>query len=415
MYGDRSALHRSNGGDLVLGYANYGLYVQYVPPGCSFPSAYMACDSLTGKYGYSALLAYNYQFMDSSVANSGAVQSTHWNFGDAASGTADTSSLANPQHNFSAAGNYTVCLVVTGGIAGSLCTDTVCKQITINAPYNACDSLTGKYGYNALSTYVYQFTDSSFANSGSIVSRLWNFGDIASGTGDTSSSQNPAHTFTAPGTYHVCLVVTGGITGFLCTDTICSYIVVATSYNACDSLYANYGYSALSTYSYQFTDSSFANSGSIVGSLWNFGDVASGTNDTSASQNPQHTFSSAGTYNVCVQVTGGVNGALCTDTVCKEITIIAAGVISMNGGSFNIYPNPAGNQITIDYAFAEAGKMQMNLYDLNGRLVREINNLNYASRNGRATTDVTELAQGLYQLVINTDKGSITRKISIIR
>lgn len=49
-----------------------------------------------------------------------------WNFGDAASGTKNTSSMENPQHVFSAGGEYTVSLTVSGpGNAPSTITNTV--------------------------------------------------------------------------------------------------------------------------------------------------------------------------------------------------------------------------------------------------------------------------------------------------
>ncbi|HXC05724.1 MAG TPA: gliding motility-associated C-terminal domain-containing protein, partial [Bacteroidia bacterium] len=51
------------------------------------------------------------------------------------------------------------------------------------------------------------FTDHSIPNCNEIKSRLWNFGDPASGTADTSSQANPVHTFSSAGTYTVKLVV----------------------------------------------------------------------------------------------------------------------------------------------------------------------------------------------------------------
>lgn len=58
------------------------------------------------------------------------------------------------------------------------------------------------------------FTDASTVTTGTIVSWLWYFGD-----GNTSTQQNPVHSYTSPGMYNVCLVVTSS-NG--CTDSICS-------------------------------------------------------------------------------------------------------------------------------------------------------------------------------------------------
>jgi hypothetical protein len=61
-------------------------------------------------------------------------------------------------------------------------------------------------------TQAASFTDTSAPASGGaqITSQLWNFGDPASGAQDTSTERNPAHRFTAPGSYQVALTVTDG-------------------------------------------------------------------------------------------------------------------------------------------------------------------------------------------------------------
>ncbi len=56
------------------------------------------------------------------------------------------------------------------------------------------------------------FEDNSTVNQGSVDNWLWNFGD-----GTTSTQQNPAHTYTAPGTYTVTL--TAGSVGCTATTT----------------------------------------------------------------------------------------------------------------------------------------------------------------------------------------------------
>ena len=52
------------------------------------------------------------QFTDTSTNNP---VSWSWNFGDTASGQANTSTLQNPTHTYAASGNYTVTLTVSTG------------------------------------------------------------------------------------------------------------------------------------------------------------------------------------------------------------------------------------------------------------------------------------------------------------
>jgi PKD repeat protein len=61
----------------------------------------------------------------------------------------------------------------------------------------------------------FQFTDYS---TGSITAWHWSFGD-----GNFSEEQNPFHAFPGPGTFEVCLTVTGNN----CTDTYCQTLVIS--------------------------------------------------------------------------------------------------------------------------------------------------------------------------------------------
>jgi photosystem II stability/assembly factor-like uncharacterized protein len=69
-----------------------------------------------------------------------------------------------------------------------------------------------------------QFTDASLQNGGgSIIAWHWNFDDPSSGSGNTSTVQNPVHVFASAGTYYVEQIVTN-ISG--CTDTIVKAVAV---------------------------------------------------------------------------------------------------------------------------------------------------------------------------------------------
>lgn len=60
--------------------------------------------------------------------------------------------------------------------------------------------------------------DLSIANGGPpIASYYWNFGDLASGSFNSSTLQNPTHKFSAPGTYGI-MMVTTNTSG--CPDTL---------------------------------------------------------------------------------------------------------------------------------------------------------------------------------------------------
>ena len=107
-----------------------------------------------------------------------------WNFGD---GT--TSTLQSPSHTYAAPGSYPVTLVTSNGAGDSIPFSTT--VIVDQAPTANFTSITG--GLTA------QFTDASIDGP---VAWSWDFDD-----GNSSSVQNPAHTYGASGTYNVTLTV----------------------------------------------------------------------------------------------------------------------------------------------------------------------------------------------------------------
>jgi PKD repeat protein len=130
------------------------------------------------------------QFNDNSE---GEISAWLWDFGDGASDTAQ-----NPAHTYTAAGEYTVSLTVTG--PGGSDSKTKDRLITVTAP------LAPKAKFSADPTQgqaplTVQFNDNS---KGEITAWLWDFGD---GAADTA--QNPVHTYAAAGDYTVSLTVSG--------------------------------------------------------------------------------------------------------------------------------------------------------------------------------------------------------------
>jgi PKD repeat protein len=116
-----------------------------------------------------------------------------WDFGD---GTLPHDDRPNPDHIYSSTGVYTVKLVATlagGGIHTVVHTD----YIRVN-PVKADFTASPRYG--SLDVYPggldVTFTDAST----NATSWLWNFGDLTN-----SISQNPTHTYTSVGVYHVSL------------------------------------------------------------------------------------------------------------------------------------------------------------------------------------------------------------------
>ncbi|RXK86549.1 PKD domain-containing protein [Filimonas effusa] len=205
-----------------------------------------------------------FTFSDSSKGN---ITSWLWNFGDNA-----TSTQQNPKHGYKDTGYYDITLIVSN----NFCSDTLEKKnfVHVDAPIAR---FTPTLDCN--SPFVRTFTDRSIA----ATSWEWNFGD-----GQTSSVPHPQHTFPAPGTYQVRLVVYNSS----CNDTARATIVVADEH-------PSFSYTPAAPYcrkqNIRFTAADF-NAANISSFTWNFGDGSSaGPGNASA---VTHAYANAGNYTV---------------------------------------------------------------------------------------------------------------------
>jgi PKD repeat protein len=155
-------------------------------------------------------------------------------------------------------------------------------------------------GTAPLSVYFTETSDDT--SDGSLAKWNWTFGD-----GAYSVEQNPSHTYTAAGTYDVSLTVMNS--GGSDTEMKVGYISVTNS-----GPIANFtatptnGYPPLTV---AFTDIS---TGSPTTWNWTFGDGA-----YSAEQNPSHTYTAAGTYDVSLTATNA--GGSDTKTKAGFVTV----------------------------------------------------------------------------------------------
>jgi PKD repeat protein len=136
---------------------------------------------------------------------------------------------------------------------------------------------------------VVNFQDLSTGNP---VSWQWDLYGV--GIGTPSSLQNPSATYFNPGTYTIRLIVTNAA-GIKDTMVKQQYITVFAQPTVNFSGTPLTGCFPLPVC---FTDLSIPGSGTITNWLWDFGD---GTNSTL--QNPCHTYTAAGNYNVSLRIT----------------------------------------------------------------------------------------------------------------
>ena len=254
-------------------------------------------------------------FSDTSTGN---VTSWAWDFGDG-----NTSTQQNPSHTYTTGGVFTVSLTATG--PGGSNTQTRNNYITVNDPVVAAFNGTPTSGTVPLSV---AFSDNS---TGAPNAWSWDFGD-----GNTSTLQNPSHTFGAVGTYTVSMTATGA--GGSDTLTRTNYITVQEP--APTAAFGATPTSGLIPLPVSFSD---ASTGAITAWSWDFGDGA-----TSTLQNPSHTYGTAGIYSVSLTVTGPGG----SDTLVQSNLITASDTVVAN---FSGSPTSGVAPLTVSFADASTG------------------------------------------------------------
>ncbi|MCX6283671.1 MAG: PKD domain-containing protein, partial [Bacteroidetes bacterium] len=228
-------------------------------------------------------------FKDLSVTAHGSINKWVWDFGDGQTATITFPASPNVKHKYANGGTFNVMLTVTTS-------DNCTKDITlpVSVEFKPVSNFSTDPGACALMTT--QFHDLSQANGGTpIVSWLWDFGDPTSGAGNTSTQQNPTHTFTSGASFSVKLLVTNA-TG--CFDTLRKPVIA----NAAPVPLFSFDTACVVSLT-QFHDLSTSSSGTINAWSWTFGDPSSGANNTSTLQNPTHNYASPGNYMVKLSVT----------------------------------------------------------------------------------------------------------------
>lgn len=248
----------------------------------------------------------NCNIVDFAVTSSANVTLTGWNFGDPNS-NANNGTLQNATHTYTQAGCFKVLLqgLVPQAPPGSgFC------PVSIGAL--VCVPLVADFSFTSVCTQT-TFTDlSNFQPGQGPVSWFWDFGD-----GNTSTLQNPMHTYAGPGPYTVMLTVTNAngceakITRVITIGGAPVPIISANPSPACvgDAVLFN------------------ASAAGIISWSWDFDDGS-----TNGAQNPSHSYLTAGNYNVSITVTDAMG---CTNTATLALMInpaVPPGIITVTPG-----------------------------------------------------------------------------------
>jgi gliding motility-associated-like protein len=255
-----------------------------------------------------------------------------WNFDDGTSGSGLIMS-----HNYTIGGFHNPSLIVT---TDKGCKDTASKTIEIYNPK-------AKFSFqNGCINTPISFIDSSYSTNHIINSWNWDFGDST-----TATNKNPIHTYDSAATYIVSLSVTDNMSCPHDTSMTIKIFPQPVAQFSNPPICAN----NLTPFNDLSADTSGINSWS-----WNFGDGG-----TSNIQNPSHSYSNYGTYQLVMIVQSG-NG--CKDTVSRNIIVNSLPVPNLtvnnvceliNTNFINKSTIPNGNIVSWTWDFGD-GQFQNN-------------------------------------------------------
>jgi gliding motility-associated-like protein len=288
-----------------------------------------------------------YQFTNTSTAPAGrtfTAQSFRWYFGD---NTAPVTAGMNPvTHQFPGVGTYNVRLVL---IDTTFCNapDSIVKTVRIAANVKA----SFKTDSSGCAPYTASFENTSAGGE----SFAWDFGD-----GGTSTSQNPTHLFSTPGTYTITLIAIDTST---CNKTDTARFTITVS----GKPVASFNYTPVPPK--ENTPVVFYNSS--IGATkydWQFGD---GDNLLTTLTAPvSHIFNATKTFTTCLIA---INDYGCRDTTCQDIS---AKVIPLLDVPNAFTPNNDGVNDKVFVRGFGINKMNWRIYNRWGTLVFQTINRN---------------------------------------
>lgn len=325
-------------------------------------------------------------------------QATDYNVISYDFGDGNTSNQENPRHVYAQSGTYIICQTVWD--TSRNCQTSFCDTISVRIP--KCKA---GFTYQVVGDSLYfQSTAQNFTNI------QYQFGD-----GNTSTETNPFHQYSQSNTYVVQQTVFNTLRN--CSETFIDTISVTVS-NSCIASYQV----AIDT---NQTNTLFLiNNSSKVSShqyFWDFGD---GNIDTG--RTPTHTYSTFGSYPICLTVQDPTIS--CTNTYCDTIGLDSNGNLTDKAGgfflrvldgsfigleektsifdSFNLYPNPSSDNITISIGNFPNEIIEYEILNLKGQIKEK----------GKLTKDlsvlnINRLKNGVYILKLSIHQEVLVKKI----
>jgi hypothetical protein len=110
--------------------------------------------------------------------------------------------------------------------------------------------------------------------------------------------------------------------------------------------------------------------------------------------------------------TGAANAQIRYDAAFPTIT--AVNQAQSQSPSFDIYPNPAQGNVIFNINLATSDKVKISVYDVNGKLVKQIHHKLTSGMNN-VQVSIEDLPAGLYNCELTGNNLILNKKLSVIK
>ncbi len=106
-------------------------------------------------------------------------------------------------------------------------------------------------------------------------------------------------------------------------------------------------------------------------------------------------------------------GVLPVSTIPGSVTVqaVSSADEALSWGDISLYPNPALESVLLQYSLLEASPVLIELIDMNGKLLKQEKQVRATL--GEIKLDVSGFPHGNYIIRITSEKGGVTKKLSI--
>ena len=381
----------------------------YISTKCNDDPQPCNCESLLADFGYTLDADCNGHFTGSTGSDCFSDVNYEW--------FVDGSSVGTGQvfdYPFTTNGVHTVCMKVTAVTPdGQVCEKIICKDVVVQCNPCNCEGLT--VGMNVLvDACVGRFNAIAQGNS-----CMQNFTYEWSVNGIILVGTVPTMTFAFPGngTYVVCVKVKSTLPdGTVCEKQVCQEVQVnnCTGCN-CEQLNGNFLYSPYNCGLDLTAQALVPKCMSHVNYTWTINGAFAG-----AGPNLSVPLPGSGAYVVCLTISAvKSNGQKCEKQICKDITVncgksLGRAQTSPEGDKqVNLYPNPATNELNVDFSTSASGETKVTLKTIDGKEIAHETRMTDAGNQHFLLAIPSHVSAEIIIVEIENGTDHIVRKVTV--